>query len=245
MGKRWSLLDDPSEPVIQLENVSKVYSIGDVKVTALIEADLTIDKGQFVVILGPSGCGKSTLMNLIGGLDRPTSGLVRVNGRDIAQFDEGAMTGFRRNVVGFIFQFFNLINTLTASENVQLAAEMAPSPLSVEEVMEAVGLKDRGSHFPSELSGGEQQRVAIARALVKCAPIMLCDEPTGELDEETGRRVLDLLHRTTHDRGQTVLLVTHNASISQIADRIIRLRSGRIVSDEVNSNPLDPSEVHW
>lgn len=233
------------EPVIRLDNASKVYRTGKVDVHALQEATLDIRKGEFVVILGPSGCGKSTLMNLIGGLDRPTSGRVLAGGEDISGFDDEQMTRFRRERVGFIFQFFNLVNTLTARENVELAAELAPNPLGIDETLDAVGLGDRGHHFPSELSGGEQQRVAIARALVKRAPILLCDEPTGELDEETGRMVLDLLHLTTHQHEQTVLLVTHNAAIAKIADRVIRLRSGRIVADERNLNPLPPSEVHW
>jgi len=233
------------EAVIRLENACKVYAVGEVPVHALTDANLTIGSGEFVVILGPSGCGKSTLMNLIGGLDQPTSGRVVVQGRDISTLDEKELTLFRRQTVGFIFQFFNLVNTLTAAENVQLAADLAKNPLGVDAMLEAVGLGGRGHHFPSELSGGEQQRVAIARALVKRAPIMLCDEPTGELDEETGRMVLELLHRATHEYRQTVLIVTHNAAIAAIADRVVRLRSGRVVADEPNPNPIDPSEVRW
>lgn len=233
------------EPVIELDGVGKTYRTGSTEVHALVDANLTIDRGEFVVILGPSGCGKSTLMNLIGGLDRPTTGTVKVGGRDISKLDERGLTRFRRETVGFIFQFFNLVNTLTAYENVQLAAELVHHPMDIASLLEAVGLAGRGSHFPSELSGGEQQRVAIARALVKGAPVMLCDEPTGELDEETGRRVLSLLHQTTHDRGQAVLVVTHNAAIAAMADRIIRLRSGRILSDERNEHPVDPEEVRW
>lgn len=235
---------DP-EVSIELRNVSKTYRMGETEVHALADATLKLYRGEFVVILGPSGCGKSTLMNLIGGLDHPTSGQVIVGGRDISTLSEAELTRFRRETVGFIFQFFNLVNTLTAYENVQLAAELVHRPRDIEELLEAVGLGGRGAHFPSELSGGEQQRVAIARALVKGAPIMLCDEPTGELDEETGRRILDLLHRTTHEHGQTVLVVTHNAAIAAIADRVIRLRSGQIVSDERNEHPLDPSAVRW
>ena len=233
------------DPVIRLDSVWRTYHVGESVVHALKNVDLEIGKGEFVVILGPSGCGKSTMMNLIGGLDQPTAGLVQIQGRDISTLEEGQLTNFRRQTVGFIFQFFNLVNTLTAYENVQLAAELVEKPMSAESTLAAVGLGGRGSHFPSELSGGEQQRVAIARALVKQPPILLCDEPTGELDEETGRKVLDLLHRTTHERGQTVLVVTHNAAIAQIADRVIRLRSGEIVADQVNENPIDPMEVHW
>lgn len=230
---------------IELESVDKTYHVGETEVRALRDANLTVLEGQFVVILGPSGCGKSTLMNLIGGLDKPTGGRIRIQGRDISKLSEAGLTAYRRESVGFIFQFFNLVSTLTARENVLMAAELVRDPLDTNQMLEAVGLGARGDHFPSELSGGEQQRVAIARALVKGAPIMLCDEPTGELDEETGRTVLDLLHRTTHERNQTVLVVTHNAAIAAIADRIIRLRSGQIVSDETNPTPLEPMEVRW
>jgi putative ABC transport system ATP-binding protein len=232
-------------PIVSLRNVSKVYRTGEIEVVALRETTLEVHEGEFVVILGPSGCGKSTLMNVIGGLDTPTSGQVVVGGEDISTFDEAELTSFRRNSVGFIFQFFNLVPTLTARENVELAAELSSIPRSVDEVLAAVGLAERARHFPSELSGGEQQRVAIARALVKHAPVLLCDEPTGELDFETGRMILSLLHATTHERGQTVMMVTHNASIAAIADRILRLRSGAIISDEVNARPLDPSELTW
>lgn len=230
---------------MSLDRVTKIYRMGDVDVAALRETSLEVHEGEFVVILGPSGCGKSTLMNVIGGLDTPTSGHVVVNGQDISTFDEALLTYYRRNTVGFIFQFFNLVTTLTARENVQLAAELSSIPRDVDEVMEAVGLGERGSHFPSELSGGEQQRVAIARALVKHAPVLLCDEPTGELDFETGRMILSLLHATTHERGQTVLMVTHNASVAGMADRILRLRSGTIISDEANLRPIDPMDLTW
>ena len=235
----------PARTVLALDRVSKIYHAGTVAVLALREATLEVRQGEFVVILGPSGCGKSTLMNVIGGLDTPTSGRVIVDGQDTSEFDEEALTVFRRDKVGFVFQFFNLVSTLTARENVQLAADLCPRPRSVEEVLADVGLLERASHFPSEMSGGEQQRVAIARALVKNAPILLCDEPTGELDFETGRRVLALLHETTHVRGQTVLMVTHNAPVAQIADRILRLRSGEIVGDERNPTPLDPMKLVW
>lgn len=232
-------------PAVQLSHASKVYRVGEVEVPALTDACLSIDPGEFVVILGPSGCGKSTLMNLVGGIDQPTSGSVSIQGRDIGGLSEREATRFRRETVGFIFQFFNLVATLTARENVLLAAELAPNPLNVDEVLASVGLGERGGHFPSELSGGEQQRVAIARALVKRAPILLCDEPTGELDEETGRTVLDLLHLATHQNEQTVMLVTHNAAIASMADRVVRLRSGRIVADEANPHPRPASEVRW
>ncbi|MBV6458641.1 MAG: ABC transporter ATP-binding protein YtrE [Fimbriimonadaceae bacterium] len=239
------ILSAPPRDVLALEHVSKIYSVGTISVPALRDASLEVWPGEFIVILGPSGCGKTTLMNIIGGLDVPTSGRVVIDGEDISTFNEEALTEFRREKVGFVFQFFNLVSTLTARENVQLAADLAHSPRQVDDVLEDVGLLARGDHFPSELSGGEQQRVAIARALVKNAPILLCDEPTGELDFETGRRVLALLHETTHLRGQTVLMVTHNAPVASIADRVLRLRSGEIVSDERNRRPADPMELTW
>ncbi|MBI1334722.1 MAG: ATP-binding cassette domain-containing protein [Armatimonadetes bacterium] len=233
------------ERIVELDHVSKVYPMGEVQVTALSDASLSVAAGEFVVILGPSGCGKSTMMNIIGGLDSPTSGVVKVAGEDITLYTEVELTNYRRNRVGFIFQFFNLVTTLTVRENVQLVAEMSRHPRDVDEVIEAVGLADRASHFPSELSGGQQQRTAIARALVKNAPLLLCDEPTGELDSETGRLVLALLHQITHDHGQTVMMVTHNATISRIADRILRLRNGRIVADETNPDPISPDQLEW
>lgn len=236
---------EPGVPVVVLNEASKVYRMGEVSVVALKPTTLSIHEREFVVILGPSGCGKSTLMNLVGGLDAPTSGSITVKGQNISSLDEEGLTAFRRDTVGFIFQFFNLVPTLTARENVELAAQLSLDPLPVQDVLDAVGLGQRADHFPSELSGGEQQRVAIARALAKHAPLMLCDEPTGELDFETGRMILSLLHATTHERGQTVMMVTHNASIGHIADRILHLRSGEIVSDEINRSPTDPSELEW
>ena len=234
-----------AKPIVQLNAASKVYRMGEVHVVALKPTSLTVYEHEFVVILGPSGCGKSTLMNLVGGLDKPTAGSIIVDGDEVSTLDERGLTAYRRDKVGFIFQFFNLVTTLTARENVQLAAQLSPNPLDSDYVLAAVGLAGRGDHFPSELSGGEQQRVAIARALVKHAPLLLCDEPTGELDFETGRMILSLLHATTHERGQTVMMVTHNASIAEIADRVLRLRSGEIVSDEVNLRPIDPMELKW
>lgn len=231
--------------VVELQSVSKVYSLGEIEVAALRDASVQINEGEFVVVLGPSGCGKTTLMNLIGGLDSPSSGRVLIGGEDISDFSEEELTIYRREHAGFIFQFFNLVATLTALENVQLAAELSADPLDPMDTLASVGLGERANHFPSELSGGEQQRVAIARALVKKAPLMLCDEPTGELDFETGRMILGLLHQTTHDRGQTVIMVTHNAAVATIADRVLRLRSGRIICDEVNTSPTDPRELTW
>lgn len=230
---------------VKLEGVSKVYSMGEVQVYALRDVSLTLTRGEFVVILGPSGCGKSTLLNIVGALDTPTSGRVLIDGQDIQNMNESELTRLRRDKIGFVFQFFNLIPTLTAHENVQLAAELVARPRDIDQVLAEVGLRERARHFPSELSGGEQQRVAIARGLVKNPPILLCDEPTGELDFETGRMILALLDRITHELNQTVLLVTHNTAISAIADRVIRLRSGQIVADEFNPNPLSADQLQW
>lgn len=232
-------------PVVRLEAVRKTYHLGEIEVEALKDTSLEIYRGEFVVILGPSGCGKSTLMNIIGGLDTPTSGRVLVDGEDISTFTEDDLTLYRRDRVGFIFQFFNLVTTLTARENVILAAEISPTARDVDEVLQDVGLTERASHFPSELSGGEQQRVAIARALVKGAPLLLCDEPTGELDFETGRMILSLLHETTHGENQTVMMVTHNAAIAEIADRVLRLRSGVVIADEINEHPTEAMLLNW
>ncbi len=230
---------------LQMEDVSRSYLMGAVEVKALSGIELDITLGEFVVILGPSGSGKTTLLNLVGGIDSPSSGRIRVNGLEIGTLGDKALTEFRRDHIGFVFQFFNLIPTLTARENIEFAAELVGDPRDPIEVLDVVGLKDRADHYPSELSGGEQQRVAIARALVKDPPILLCDEPTGELDFETGKHILGAMrtiHRADH---KTVLLVTHNTAIGDIADRVIRLRSGEIVEDRRNSSPLDPEELRW
>lgn len=231
--------------IVELRGASKVYRRGEVDVVALHDATLRIKRGELVVILGPSGCGKSTVLNLIGGLDTPTSGQLVVDGFDMGANDDLAITEYRRLKIGFVFQFFNLVPTLTARENVQLAAELVSNPRNVDQVLDEVGLLGRADHFPSELSGGEQQRVAIARGLVKNPPILLCDEPTGELDFETGRKILVLLHKINHEQNQTVLLVTHNSAIAQMADRVVKLQSGRIVVDEVNPAHADPATLEW
>ncbi len=228
-----------------MRQVSKSYQMGSTTVHALSDVDLEIQPAEFVVILGPSGCGKSTLLNSVGGLDRPSKGRLMILGNDLTQASETALTRYRRESVGVVFQFFNLIPTLTAKENVQLAAELVRHPRSVTQVLEETGLGERADHFPSELSGGEQQRVAIARGLVKNPPILLCDEPTGELDFETGRKILVLLHRINHEQKQTVLVVTHNTAIASMADRVIRMQSGRVVSDETNPRHTDPAELVW
>ena len=233
--------------VIHLENLSRTYGDGPTAVRALRGANLDIPPGQFVVILGPSGSGKTTLLNLIGSIDDPTSGSTRVGDLDLGSLDEDGRTDYRRTTVGFVFQFFNLIPTLTAGENVELIAELAGvgGAERAERVLDLVGLGDRVDHFPSQLSGGEQQRVAIARALAKEPPILLCDEPTGDLDFETGRRILGLLRQLNKETRSTVLLVTHNAAIGDMADRVLRLHSGEIVSDTLNEAPVDAGELYW
>ncbi|MFQ5946875.1 MAG: ABC transporter ATP-binding protein [Anaerolineae bacterium] len=236
--------------LIRLEGVNKEYPMGEVTVHALRGLDLTIDAREFVVVLGPSGSGKTTMLNLIGGLDRPSAGRVLVQGDDVAQFDESRLTGYRRDAVGFIFQFFNLIPTLTASENVALALGLTERDRGTlwrrtRELLTLVDLADRANHFPSQLSGGEQQRVAIARALANGPPILLCDEPTGNLDVDMGRQVLQAIREANLSQGATVLLVSHNTSIAPIADRVVRLRDGTIDRIESNPQPVSVSEVTW
>lgn len=232
-------------PFISLEQVSKVYRRDAISVYALHEVNLTIQRGSFVVVLGPSGCGKSTLLNLLGGLDHPTHGRVVVEGQDISHYSDAELTRYRREKVGFVFQFFNLVPSLTARENIQLAAELVPNPRSVEELLKEVGLLERADHFPGEMSGGEQQRVAIARALVTRPALLLCDEPTGELDSETGKRVLSLLRRINREEGQTVVLVTHNSAIADLADHVVRLRDGRIEQERFQEHPLEVEALAW
>ncbi|MDH3731594.1 MAG: ABC transporter ATP-binding protein [Acidimicrobiia bacterium] len=232
---------------IELERAAKTYGEGTTAVHALKETTVSIPDGQFAVILGPSGSGKTTLLNLIGSIDSPTSGVVRVGDVDVGALDADAKTVFRRTSVGFVFQFFNLIPTLTALENVELAAELTANEASARarRALDQVGLSDRLDHFPGQLSGGEQQRVAIARALSKQTPLLLCDEPTGELDFETGRLILDLLYRLNREEGKTVLVVTHNAVIGDMADRVIRLHSGEVADDHLNRQPVAAGELNW
>jgi len=232
---------------LSLTNVWKTYGEGPTAVHALAGVDAEIASGEFTVILGPSGSGKTTLLNLIGGIDEATSGDLIVEDVKLIDMSADERTSFRRSAVGFVFQFFNLIPTLTAAENVELVANltMHDGADRANDVLDQVGLGDRLNHFPSMLSGGEQQRVAIARALAKAPPILLCDEPTGELDFETGRLILALLRRVNREQGQTVLLVTHNAAIGEMADRVLRMRSGHIVEDRHNPQPVAASELTW
>jgi putative ABC transport system ATP-binding protein len=233
--------------MILLDKVSKTYGEGVAAVHALREVNLEIPGGELIVILGPSGSGKTTLLNLVGAIDDPSSGSLLVGDVDLALLDADELVDYRRREVGFVFQFFNLIPTLTAAENVELVAELTrgDGAQRARTALEQVGLADRVDHFPSQLSGGEQQRVAIARALAKEPPILLCDEPTGELDYETGRHILGLLRRLNRENGQTVLLVTHNAAIGEMADRVVRLRSGEVVEDRRNESPVDAETLTW
>jgi putative ABC transport system ATP-binding protein len=233
-------------PLVQLSGVSKRYGEGDLAVEALQAVDLEIGRAELVVVLGPSGSGKTTLLNVIGGIEPASSGQVRVAGRELGGLSESELTAYRRETVGFVFQFFNLVPTLTALENVQLVAELTGSdPLArSRDALAAMGLQDRMDHFPGALSGGQQQRVAIARALVKSPPLLLCDEPTGSLDLETSRQVLALLRQVV-GQGRTVLVVTHNGAIARMADRVIRMGSGRIVADEAVASPISAAQVEW
>jgi putative ABC transport system ATP-binding protein len=230
---------------IEISDVSKYYPMGAFKVDALKDVSLKINRGDFLVVLGPSGSGKTTLLNLIGGIDSASSGRIMVDSIEITSLDERGLNRYRRNNVGFIFQFFNLIPTLTATENIELAAELVDKPRGVREVLDDVGLGERASHFPSELSGGEQQRVAIARALAKDPPILLCDEPTGDLDFETGKHILSVVRDINRQSDKTVIIVTHNTAIGEIADKVLRLRSGQVVEMKDNPSPIDPGELRW
>ncbi len=230
---------------IDINNVSKSYPMGAFKVDALKGVDLKISKGELWVVLGPSGSGKTTLLNLIGGIDSASSGRITVGAIEITSLNERDLNQYRRENIGFIFQFFNLIPTLTAGENIELAAELVDKPRDIMAVLSDVGLHDRAGHFPSELSGGEQQRVAIARALAKDPPILLCDEPTGDLDFETGKHILTLIRTINRESEKTVIIVTHNTAIGEIADKLLRLRSGQIVEMKDNPSPIDPDELRW
>jgi len=238
------------DEIVVLEDVSKSYQMGEVEVHALDHTDLEVRRGEFVAVLGPSGSGKTTLLNLIGGIDSPSSGHIVIDGLDISRFSRSQLTYFRREKVGFVFQFFNLIPTLTAEENVEFALELAardgiPSGLDSAALLEAVGLGDRSTHFPAQLSGGEQQRVAVARALAKDPALILGDEPTGNLDFRTGKLVLRALKDVNEKEGKTVIVVTHNQPLAQVADRVLHLRDGKIVAVDVNERPIAPEEVVW
>lgn len=231
--------------IISLKSVSKVYRMGEVDVPALRDASIDVYEGEFLIVAGPSGSGKSTLLNLIGGMDRPTSGTVTFRDEVISSASDRRLTMFRRNEVGFVFQFFNLIPTLTALENVQVAVEIVRDPLDPMEALNLVDLADRADHFPSQLSGGEQQRVAVARALASNPRLLLCDEPTGALDIENSRQVLGLLSDLRRNLGKTLVLITHNNAIATLGDRVARLLDGSIYSIEVNEKPKSADEIEW
>jgi putative ABC transport system ATP-binding protein len=232
-------------PQLKIERASRVFRMGEIEVPALVEAELCVQAGEFLIIVGPSGSGKSTLLNLIGGTDRPTHGRVWYGDRNLTDLTDAQLTEYRRTAVGFIFQFYNLVPSLTAHENVQVATELADDPLEPGEALELVGLTDRTAHFPAQLSGGEQQRVAIARALAKRPRLLLADEPTGALDLPTARQVLGLLQRLNRQQGLTVILITHNPAIARIAGRVVRMVSGRIAESQQNESPIAAEQVDW
>lgn len=230
---------------VRLEQVTKVYGKGDVQIKAVDGIDFSIEKGEFVVIVGPSGAGKTTVLNILGGMDQATSGQVWVDGKDVAAFSSRLLTLYRREDVGFVFQFYNLVPNLTALENVELALQICEDPLDAREVLEEVGLSDRLGNFPAQLSGGEQQRVSIARALAKNPKLLLCDEPTGALDYQTGKSILKLLQDMCRQRGMTVIVITHNSALMPMADRVIQIKNGKVSSMETNEAPLPVEEIEW
>ena len=231
--------------IVTFENVSRVYKSGDHELKALDSVNLSLEEGKFVVILGPSGAGKSTLLNLLGGLDSPTRGTITVDGKDISTLNDNELAEYRAAKVGFVFQFYNLVPTLTVYENVALVKEIAPNALDPKQMLEEVGLADHIKHFPAQLSGGEQQRVSIARALAKNPKILLCDEPTGALDSETGVLVLKLLLSMARNYGKTIVIVTHNQNIAKMADVVIHVKNGKIKSCEEQAEPMSADEVEW
>ena len=230
---------------IEFSDVTKTYHVGEVDIHALSGVSFTIEKGQFVIVAGASGAGKSTILNILGGMDSATGGIIEVDGARIDRMNEKELTDYRRFDIGFVFQFYNLVQNLTALENVELATEICKDPLDPPEVLKQVGLGDRMHNFPSQLSGGEQQRVAIARALAKNPKLLLCDEPTGALDYVTGKQILKLLQDMSRRFGMTVIVITHNLAICPMGDKVFRVKSGRIVSEEINSHPADISEIEW
>lgn len=230
---------------IKLEAVRKIYKMGDVEISAADGIDFSIAKGEFAVIVGASGAGKTTVLNILGGMDTATSGTIMVDGEDIGTYSSRRLTAYRRDDIGFVFQFYNLVPNLTALENVELALQICKDPLDAEEVLEDVGLGRRKANFPAQLSGGEQQRVAIARALAKNPKLLLCDEPTGALDYNTGKAILKLLQDTCRERGMTVILITHNSAIAPMADKVIKVKSGKVSSVTVNETPISVDEIEW
>ena len=230
---------------VEFDKVGKTYHMGEVSIEALRDASFSIEKGELVVIVGPSGAGKTTLLNILGGMDSLTTGTVKLDGQEISKFNKKQLTQYRRQDIGFVFQFYNLLGNLTAVENVELANQICKNPLNAEEILKEVGLSERMKNFPSQLSGGEQQRVAIARALAKNPKLLLCDEPTGALDYQTGKAILKLLQDTARKSGMTVIIITHNSALTAMADRVIKVKNGTVVSQNINENPRNISEIEW
>ncbi len=230
---------------VEFENVGKTYNMGQMQIQALHDASFTVEQGELVVIVGPSGAGKTTLLNILGGMDTLTTGRVLLDGREVSKLTQRQLTDYRREDVGFVFQFYNLVGNLTALENVELANQISKHPLNARQVLADVGLAERMGNFPSQLSGGEQQRVAIARALAKSPKLLLCDEPTGALDYQTGKAILKLLQDTARKTGMTVIIITHNSALTAMADRVIQVRSGTVRSVTVNEHPQDIGEIEW
>lgn len=230
---------------VSLEDVKKIYQMGEVQIMAAAGIDFQIKKGEFAVVVGPSGAGKTTVLNILGGMDTASSGRVIVDGKDIAQYSPRQLTAYRRDDIGFVFQFYNLIPNLTALENVELALQICKNPMDAQEVMEDVGLGERLDNFPAQLSGGEQQRVSIARALAKNPKLLLCDEPTGALDYNTGKAILKLLQDTCREKGMTVILITHNSAIAPMADRVIKIKNGMVSEMIVNEHPVPVETIEW
>ena len=233
------------EAYVKLDKVSKIYKMGEVEIRAVDEISFEISKGEFVVIVGPSGAGKTTVLNILGGMDRPTSGEILVDGTDIATLSHKQLIAYRRNDIGFVFQFYNLVQNLTALENVELALQICKDPLPADQVLRDVGLGDRLGNFPAQLSGGEQQRVSIARALAKNPKLLLCDEPTGALDYMTGKAILKLLQDTCRSRKMTIIVITHNSAIAPMADRVIEIKNGKVSRTSITEHPKAVSEIEW
>ena len=230
---------------VQFEHVKKTYQMGDVEIHALQDATFTVGEGELCVIVGPSGAGKTTLLNILGGMDTMTSGKILLGGEEISSYSQKKLTSYRRHDVGFVFQFYNLVPNLTALENVELAAQICKDPLDAAEVLISVGLEHRMANFPAQLSGGEQQRVAIARALAKNPKLLLCDEPTGALDYNTGKAILKLLQDMSRQRGMTVIIITHNSALTAMADRVIQVKNGMVVSQVINEHPISVEDIEW
>lgn len=230
---------------VKLENITKIYNMGEVEIRAVDGIDFSIQKGEFVVIVGPSGAGKTTVLNILGGMDTASGGRITVDGQDITKYSERQLTGYRRDDIGFVFQFYNLIPNLTALENVEMALQICRNPLDARAVLKEVGLEERMDNFPAQLSGGEQQRVSIARALAKNPKLLLCDEPTGALDYNTGKAILKLLQEMCREKGMTVIVITHNSALAPMADRLIKIKNGKVSSMKVNENPISIDEIEW